>query len=410
PEAHRPAARRAPRALELLGLLRRPQPDVLPDARLGPARHAAADLHLPPRPRLGLLEPALDDRGVHARGRDPRDGRECDRLPAARRDRGGRPVGREHARVVDVLAAAGVQLRVDPRRAQRRPELGRRGPRRGPPPRRAGRAHALRGARDDRHRLARRRHRGDPREPDRVAVAAPARARAVALLRRVPDRPLGARGRRDGARRGGCRRLESQGAWRMSEQLAVPVARQRGRPLGWWGVLMLVATEAVLFAAMIASYFYIRFKTPHWPPPGVPEPKVLYPMLLTLVLVCTSVPTAAAQWAARRRQPGRAASGLALTAALAAIYAAGTTAILVQEWHAVPATRDAYDSLFFTIQGAHVAHVAAGILINLFFLGKLARGRLTRYRVNGIWAMSLYWHFVNALAIFVLLTAVSPAL
>jgi heme/copper-type cytochrome/quinol oxidase subunit 3 len=196
----------------------------------------------------------------------------------------------------------------------------------------------------------------------------------------------------------------------MSEQLAIPVALQRGRPLGWWGVLMLVATEAVLFAAMIASYFYIRFKTPDWPPPGVPEPKVLYPALLTLVLVLSTAPTAVGQWAARRRDAARASGGLALTAALAAIYAAGTTVILVQEWHVVGAQHDAYDSLFFTIQGAHVAHVAVGILANLYLLAKLARGRLTQYRVNGIWALSLYWHFVNVLAVFVLLTTVSPRL
>jgi heme/copper-type cytochrome/quinol oxidase subunit 3 len=76
----------------------------------------------------------------------------------------------------------------------------------------------------------------------------------------------------------------------MSEQLAVPVALQRGRPLGYWGMLMLIATEAVLFGAIVAAYFYIRFKTPHWPPPGVPEPKVLHPLLFTIVLIVSSLP------------------------------------------------------------------------------------------------------------------------
>jgi cytochrome c oxidase subunit 3 len=196
----------------------------------------------------------------------------------------------------------------------------------------------------------------------------------------------------------------------LSESLAVPVALQRGRPLGWWGMLMLVATEGVLFATMIASYFYIRFKTPDWPPPGVPEPKVLYPTLLTIVLVVSSLPAGNAQWAARRQLPRRALWGLFATAALAAIYAAGTLTLLVQEWDEASAERDAYDSLFFTIQGAHVAHVAAGILANLYLMAKLSRGRLTQYRVNGIWAMSLYWHFVNVLAIAVLLATISPAL
>jgi heme/copper-type cytochrome/quinol oxidase subunit 3 len=175
-------------------------------------------------------------------------------------------------------------------------------------------------------------------------------------------------------------------------------------------MLLFLATEATLFGVLIATYFYLRFKTPDWPPHGVPQPKVLYPTLLTLVLVLSSAPTAVGQWAARRQQAGRAAGGLALTAALAAVYAAGTFVIMVQEWHKVGAQHDAYDSLFFTIQGAHVAHVAAGILVNLYLLGKIARGRLTQYRMNAIWAMSLYWHFVNVLAILVLLTTVSPRL
>ena len=195
----------------------------------------------------------------------------------------------------------------------------------------------------------------------------------------------------------------------MSE-LTVPVAVQRGRPLGWWGMLMLIATEGVLFGAMIASYFYIRFRTPHWPPPGVPEPKVLLPTLLTIVLLVSSLPAGVAAWAARRQVPYRAALGLAATAALAVVYAVGTSILIVTEWHDAPATKDAYDSLFFTIQGAHVAHVAVGVLINLFLLAKIARGRLTQYRINGIWAMSMYWHFVNALAILVLLTTISPSL
>jgi heme/copper-type cytochrome/quinol oxidase subunit 3 len=196
----------------------------------------------------------------------------------------------------------------------------------------------------------------------------------------------------------------------MSEPLAVPVARQRGRPVAWWGVLLLVSTEAALFGAMIASYFYLRFQAIDWPPVGVPEPKVLAPTLLTLVLVCSSVPAAAAASAARMRQAGRASTALVTTAALGALYAAGTLALLVQEWHDAPATKDAYDSLFFTIQGAHVAHVAAGVLVNLFLLAAIARGRISQYRMNGIWAMSLYWHFVNALAVLVLLTTISPAL
>jgi cytochrome c oxidase subunit III len=195
----------------------------------------------------------------------------------------------------------------------------------------------------------------------------------------------------------------------VSEPLAVPVALQRGRPVGWWAMLLLVATEGALFGVMIASYFYVRFRSEHWPPPGVPEPKVLVPTALTILLVSTSLPIAVAVWAARRQLAERARLGLLVSLVLGAIYVVGQSFLLVDEWHAGPATADAYDSLFFTLQGAHGAHVVVGVFANLYLLLKIGRGRLTQYRVNGIWAFSLYWHFVNALAVPVLLTTISPS-
>ena len=59
----------------------------------------------------------------------------------------------------------------------------------------------------------------------------------------------------------------------MSDVAVDPRARERF-PLGWWGVAMLIATEAALFGMMVGSYFYLRFKNAQWPPPGIPEPKV----------------------------------------------------------------------------------------------------------------------------------------
>jgi heme/copper-type cytochrome/quinol oxidase subunit 3 len=196
----------------------------------------------------------------------------------------------------------------------------------------------------------------------------------------------------------------------VSESLAVPVALQRGRPLAWWGVLVAVATEGALFGTMIASYFYIRFRVVEWPPPGTPEPRVLEPAALTLLLVVTSAPMGLAVSGARRQIAERARTGLVVSCALATLYLAGVAWLLVDEWHKAPATKESYDSLFFTLQGAHAAHVLVGVLANLYLLLKIVRVPLTQYRVNGIWALGLYWHFVNVLAVVVLVTTISPAL
>jgi heme/copper-type cytochrome/quinol oxidase subunit 3 len=175
-------------------------------------------------------------------------------------------------------------------------------------------------------------------------------------------------------------------------------------------MLLLVSTEAALFGVFVATYFYLRFRAVEWPPPGTPEPKVLEPAALTALLVLSSLPIARAVRSAKRQEHRETAIGLATAAAIAILYLVGTMSLLVDEWHTSPATKAAYDSLFFTLQGAHTAHVAAGVLMNLFLLARILGGPLTQYRVNGIWAVGLCWHFVNAMALVILVTTISPAL
>jgi heme/copper-type cytochrome/quinol oxidase subunit 3 len=69
----------------------------------------------------------------------------------------------------------------------------------------------------------------------------------------------------------------------------------------------------------------------------------------------------------------------------------------------------AYASIYFTLLGAHHAHVVVGMAIEVWLLAKLLGG-LTPYRLVGVRVAALYWYFVNAVAIGVVLTQVYPAL
>ena len=100
---------------QLLDDARRLQPDVLPDAPARHLRHAPPHLHLQQRAGLGHVEPDHHHRRVHHRPVGAHVHREPDRVPPAWRDRGERPVGRPHDRMVDLVAATRVQLRRDPR-------------------------------------------------------------------------------------------------------------------------------------------------------------------------------------------------------------------------------------------------------------------------------------------------------
>jgi heme/copper-type cytochrome/quinol oxidase subunit 3 len=187
-----------------------------------------------------------------------------------------------------------------------------------------------------------------------------------------------------------------------------PLVRQ-GPSKAWWGMAMLIAGETALFGMMIGSYFYLRFKNLHWPPPGIPEPKVVVPLVLLGVLLATLVPMQLAVFAGRagRLGPTRAFLLLALVAQ------AGYFAMQVHEYQGdlsrFQRSQHAYASIYYTLLGADHAHVAAGLLFDLWLLAKLLRG-FTGYRLRALSAIAFYWYLVSAITLAVTLTILSAAL
>jgi cytochrome c oxidase subunit 3/cytochrome c oxidase subunit I+III len=191
---------------------------------------------------------------------------------------------------------------------------------------------------------------------------------------------------------------------------AVAVERRRvAKPNGWWGMAIFCASEAMLFGLLLATYYYLRFRATHWPPPGVPEPKVAVPLILTAVLVTSSVPIALAARAARGGRPRAAQAALAVALAIQATYFGLQIHLFLDDLAKFTPQQGAYGSAYYTLVGAHHTHVAVGLLLDVWLLLRLAGG-LTTYRLNGLLATAFYWHFVNALAVLVVLTQVSPSL
>ena len=177
---------------------------------------------------------------------------------------------------------------------------------------------------------------------------------------------------------------------------------------GWWGMAVFVATEATLFGTIFGTYFYLRFNTPNWPPAGIEPPKVVLPLVLTGVLVATSVPIQAAVAAARRGRAGIAVGALALALVVQAGYFAMQVHQYLGDLDKFSPKDTAYGSIYFTMLGAHHAHVVIGMLLVLWFLGRLSTG-ITRYRLVGLQATAFYWHFVNLLALLVVGAQLSAA-
>lgn len=190
-----------------------------------------------------------------------------------------------------------------------------------------------------------------------------------------------------------------------------PIAAVRpvGRPTAWWGMLIFVASEATLFGAFVGTYFYLRFKSPAWPQGGLPEPKVVVPLIMAGVLLSTSIPMQLASNAARAGLLAATRGWILLALVVQAGYFAYEVHDFADQLQVFDITRNGYSSIYYTLLGADHAHVALGLLFNVWLLAKLATG-LTRYRVRATQAIALYWHAVNVITLVVTLTLVSAAI
>lgn len=183
-------------------------------------------------------------------------------------------------------------------------------------------------------------------------------------------------------------------------------ARAPSRPAAWWGMMILVASEATLFGAFIGTYYYLRFKSPAWPPDGLPEPRLVVPAVMAVILALTSIPMHLASGAARARRLGATRVFLITALVVQAGYLAYQVHDFADELRVFDISRNAYSSIYYTLLGADHAHVALGLLFDLWLLGKLARG-FTTYRVNATQAIAWYWHAVNLLTLVVTATLLS---
>jgi cytochrome c oxidase subunit III len=185
------------------------------------------------------------------------------------------------------------------------------------------------------------------------------------------------------------------------------------RAFGWWGMVGLIGTEAMLFALLIACYFYLRFRNgATWPPNGIPDPKLEVPLIMTAILWSSSIPVHRADRAIREGDVSRLKRGLAAGFALGATFLIITFAVEWPDTHdEFGPTTNAYGSLFFTITGFHAAHVLVGLLISTWVQARAWQGAFDASRHLSVQNFAMYWHFVDIVWAFVLATIyLSPQL
>jgi heme/copper-type cytochrome/quinol oxidase subunit 3 len=190
---------------------------------------------------------------------------------------------------------------------------------------------------------------------------------------------------------------------------AVVESRRRSMPSGWIGMILLIATEATLLGCLIATYFYLRFKVVDWPPPGIEKPSLTLPLVFTGMLIASCAPFFAGVQAAKAGLARAAWLLIASATAIQATYLGLQIHLFIDDLNKFAPDETAYGSVYFAMVGAHHAHVAVGLAFDAWLLAKLLGG-LTNYRLLGVRVVALYWYFVAATAIPVVLTQLYPSL
>lgn len=163
------------------------------------------------------------------------------------------------------------------------------------------------------------------------------------------------------------------------------------RSLMWWGTLGMMLTEGAMFAALLASYFYLQGQTPAWPP-GLAVPGLRWATLNTALLLASCLPNHLCKKAAEREDlPG------ARRWLLVAIgFALAFVVVRALEFRALNClwSDNAYASVVWTLLGFHTLHLATDLLDSVVLAVLLFTGPIQGKRFVDVSENAMYWYFV----------------
>jgi heme/copper-type cytochrome/quinol oxidase subunit 3 len=174
----------------------------------------------------------------------------------------------------------------------------------------------------------------------------------------------------------------------------------RDRALAWRpqivGLAAFIFSEATFFGALIVAYLEYRTRSPG---PGPHDLDVIRTFIFSLFLFASSGTVYLAERRLARDDQRGFLSWWLVTMTLGAVFLIGQLTEYARLYtDGITISSNLFTSAFFTLTGFHGLHVLVG-LIALGVIGLLARAgdfRAGRQRV-AVDAVSIYWHFVDAI-------------
>jgi heme/copper-type cytochrome/quinol oxidase subunit 3 len=195
--------------------------------------------------------------------------------------------------------------------------------------------------------------------------------------------------------------MADMGEVAISAPQELPVGPIGRHGIGYWGVGMLVVSEGCLFAYLLFAYYYTGASAqPGWVLEARPSLKLALPN--TVLLLASSFVAWIGERGILDRQRAKALLGFGGAFVMGAVFAA----VQWGEWADKPFGLGAssYASLYFVTTGFHMAHVIIGLGVLAALFAWTALDYFSPRRRLTIAAGVLYWHFVDAVWLFVFFT------
>ncbi|HEX6164282.1 MAG TPA: cytochrome c oxidase subunit 3 [Vicinamibacterales bacterium] len=163
------------------------------------------------------------------------------------------------------------------------------------------------------------------------------------------------------------------------------------RSILWWATMGMILIEGTAFGLLGASYIFLKWRVPEWPP-GFAPPQLVWGTATTLVVLASMIPNHLAKRAAERLDLPR----TRLWIWISVLFAVGFLVTRTLEFTALNVWYDdnAYGSIVWFLLGTHTAHVVTDIidtavLGTMAIAGPLDAGRFVDFSEN-----AFYYYFV----------------
>ncbi|WP_425499262.1 cytochrome c oxidase subunit 3 [Natronosalvus rutilus] len=169
-------------------------------------------------------------------------------------------------------------------------------------------------------------------------------------------------------------------------------------------MILFLATDLGTFGAGFIYYVFVRVGT--WPPADLPPLLGSLVAINTALLLVSSVTFHFAHDFLERGRDRAFLGLLGLTVLLGVVFLAGQALeyyeFVVHEGFSI--TDGVFASAFYGLTGLHGLHVALGVVLLSIVLVRGARGQYAPERDTSVATVGLYWHFVDAVWLFLVAT------